>query len=91
VIDPDPGRNETSNASAFGAYSPGVVGERLEREALAWRAAGWRVESVDQTHGTVLFVRSTDNGPPYNARALVGGIEHMYQRGVVRRLGEGET
>ncbi|GIF02134.1 hypothetical protein Ari01nite_95980 [Paractinoplanes rishiriensis] len=38
-------------------------------EALAWRAAGWRVESVDQSHGIVVFVPSTESGPKHNARA----------------------
>lgn len=32
-------------------------------EAQAWRAAGWRVASVDQSSGLVVFVRSTDNRP----------------------------
>jgi hypothetical protein len=47
-------------------------------EALAWRAAGWRVESVDQSRGMVLFVRSTDNGPPRNARTTTSVRRSTY-------------
>ena len=32
-------------------------------EALAWRAAGWRVQSVDQAAGRVVFARSGTTGP----------------------------
>ena len=35
-------------------------------EAKAWLEAGWRVESVDQTAGQVVFVRAAD-GQPRNA------------------------
>jgi hypothetical protein len=31
-------------------------------EALAWRAAGWRVGSVSQSSGLVVFVRGSDTG-----------------------------
>jgi hypothetical protein len=34
-------------------------------EALAWRAAGWRAQSVDQAAGRVVFARSGTSGPQY--------------------------
>jgi hypothetical protein len=35
----------------------------VKSEALAWRAAGWRVQSVDQAAGRVVFARSGTTAP----------------------------
>jgi hypothetical protein len=41
-------------------------------EAQAWRAAGWHVETVDQTGQQVVFTRGVLDGSGYAERALPG-------------------
>jgi hypothetical protein len=49
-------------------------------EAKAWLNAGWRVESVDQAAGEVVFTRAADGQPRNAARPAAGRPGYIDQR-----------
>jgi hypothetical protein len=46
-------------------------------EAKAWLDAGWRVESVDQAAGEVVFTRAADGQQPIAARSAVSRLGYV--------------
>jgi hypothetical protein len=55
-------------------------------EAKAWLDAGWRVESVNQAAGEVVFTRAGDSQPRNGARSAAGYVDPQVSASLAARV-----